>query len=130
MKKLKGAGYDKEMAFPSIRYILHQSLMQAVQSEHLQDEQILPCSFYYIYRPPFTCTVVPVTYSACAEARKAAALATSAGDPRRPRGTWARMAAVCVSFRARVMSVSINPGDTQLTAIGRASCRERVCPYV
>src|SRR5690606_23717378 len=97
--------------------------------------QILPygrglCA-YYIYIQPFTCSVVPVIYPACGLARKATAVAISAAAPRRPRGICDKMEAVCDSFKARVMSVSMKPGATQLTVMLRlpnSRARARAMP--
>lgn len=44
-------------------------------------------------RPPSTITVAPVTYSASAESRKAATLATSCAVAMRPLGMWLQIAA-------------------------------------
>ena len=45
--------------------------------------------------PPSTTTVVPVTYEAAGEARKAMTAATSSGVPRRPAGIERSHAAIC-----------------------------------
>ena len=48
--------------------------------------QINPRTYYVMYIPPLTCSVAPVMYPASREARNSTALATSSGNPNRPRG--------------------------------------------
>src|SRR5207249_1432191 len=72
-----------------------------------------------ISMPPLTCSVAPVMYAARGLARNATAYATSSGVPRRPNGIRDNNASRCASGSARVMSVSMKPGETQLTVMLR-----------
>src|ERR1700738_920581 len=100
----------------------------AERSSERTKARILNEFCYDMHMPPFTCSVVPVIYPACGEARNATACATSSGLPSRPSGICAFSAVCCSSGRLFVMSVSMKPGATQFTVmprlpISRASAR-------
>lgn len=68
---------------------------------------------------------LPVMYEASSEARNNTVLATSWGVPNRLIGTEFLYASVCACGREAMKSVSMNPGETQLTVIlRRATSRE------
>ena len=77
--------------------------------------------------------VAELLQAAASESRKATAPATSSGCPTRPSGMAPAIVSRAACVMAAVMSVSMNPGATQLTVMLReASSRasERVNPSV
>ena len=67
--------------------------------------------------PPFTPNICPVTYELHGDAKNDTAEATSSGVPIRPIGISSHIASFSSDEKRSIISVSITPGQIQLTVI-------------